>query len=457
MKKIMGLNGNSNSDMEELAKKTTNGDLAELANFINDFFLSVSDHLPRLDKDDNVFTVHEELPDEFIISVGDTVSALRKVKTNKSTGPDNIPAWVLKEHADCLAAPLASIFNCSLREGVLPNVWKSANIIPLPKTKPLMSVKSDIRPIYITPIAAKVFESIIMKDVDDIVCDTIDIKQFGGIAGTSTTDALVEMTHRWYDNTVTTPEKRHVSEKKQGTKDDTQAKRRESASTATKLDFQNGDVRAAVFGLLKNDEDIMATIIDAVSQAIVKKLLSTPSFLTSLAHNVTESGVLSGVKDEIYQSCVMETALTTDELRRLEQPEGQTDTTDAVLSLCNSQLGLELNRGHIDRSHRLGYRSETTTAADSQPKPRPVIVKLTSYETRKAIYTNKRKLKGTRFVVTENLTKRRAERLRKARTIDGITSTWTIDGRIVCLLSNGRKETVQTDSDLASVRQLCRR
>ena len=83
--------------------------------------------------------------------------------------------------------------------------------------------------------------------------------------------------------------------KKQGTKDDTQAKRRESASTAaTILDFQNGDVRAAVFGLLKNDEDIMATIIDAVSQAIVKKLLNTPSFLTSLAQNVTESGVLSG-------------------------------------------------------------------------------------------------------------------------------------------------------------------
>ena len=69
----------------------------------------MSDHLPRLDKDDNVFTVHEELPDEFIISVDDTVSALRKVKTNKSTGPDNIPAWVLKEHADCLA-PRSRVF-----------------------------------------------------------------------------------------------------------------------------------------------------------------------------------------------------------------------------------------------------------------------------------------------------------------------------------------------------------
>ena len=112
---------------------------------------------------------------------------------------------------------------------------------------------------------------------------------------------------------------------------------------------------------------------------------------------------------------------------------------------------------NIDRSHRLGFRSETTTATGSPPKPRPVIVKLTSYESRKAIFNNKRKLKGTRYVVTENLTKRRAELLRKARMIDGITSTWTIDGRIVCLLANGRKVTVQTDSDLASVRHNCRR
>ena len=111
--------------MEELANKTTDGDCAELANIMIDF-LSVSDHLPRLEKDDNVFTVHEELPDEFIISVDDTFSALRKVKTNKSTGPDNIPAWVLKEHAHSLAAPLTSIFNCSLREGVLLTAWKSA-------------------------------------------------------------------------------------------------------------------------------------------------------------------------------------------------------------------------------------------------------------------------------------------------------------------------------------------
>ena len=37
MKQIMGLNGNTKSDMEELANKTTNSDCAELAKMMNVF------------------------------------------------------------------------------------------------------------------------------------------------------------------------------------------------------------------------------------------------------------------------------------------------------------------------------------------------------------------------------------------------------------------------------------
>ena len=57
-----------------------------------------------------------------------------------------------------------------------------------------------------------------------------------------------------------------MSRNKKQVRDDTQGKRRES--TGTPHDLQNGIVRAAVFSLLKNDDDIMKTIIDAVSQAI---------------------------------------------------------------------------------------------------------------------------------------------------------------------------------------------
>ena len=50
-------------------QKTTDGDCGLLANTMNDFFVSVSDHLPRLNKSHKVFDVNEELPDHYVISV----------------------------------------------------------------------------------------------------------------------------------------------------------------------------------------------------------------------------------------------------------------------------------------------------------------------------------------------------------------------------------------------------
>ena len=64
-----------------------------------------------------------------------------------------------------------------------------------------MSIEKDIRPISLTPIAAKVFESLIMKWVDETIEGDIYAKQFGGISGKSTRDVLVELVHMWYKAT----------------------------------------------------------------------------------------------------------------------------------------------------------------------------------------------------------------------------------------------------------------
>ncbi|KAK2158116.1 hypothetical protein NP493_1824g00034 [Ridgeia piscesae] len=136
MKTIKGLKTNGKSCMQGIANKTTDGDCGLLANTMNDFFVSVSDH--RLNKSHKVFDVNEELPDQYVISVCTTFKALESVKANKATGPDNIPAWVLRNYANVLN---------SLREGVLPMEWKMVNVIPLPKTSPPVSIEKDIRPI----------------------------------------------------------------------------------------------------------------------------------------------------------------------------------------------------------------------------------------------------------------------------------------------------------------------
>ena len=102
---------------------------------MNDFFVSVSEHQPRLDRNNEAFDVEGQLPDEYVIDLTTTIQALRKVKTNKATGPDNISAWILRNHANILAGPLTAIFNSSLPEGIIPDTWKSGNVIPVQSTK----------------------------------------------------------------------------------------------------------------------------------------------------------------------------------------------------------------------------------------------------------------------------------------------------------------------------------
>ena len=76
-----------------------------------------------------------------------------------------------------------------------------ANVIPFQKTNPVVSIEKYIRPISQTLITANFFESIIMKWMDEAIEDEIDVTQFGGISGTSTTYILVEMVHLWYKST----------------------------------------------------------------------------------------------------------------------------------------------------------------------------------------------------------------------------------------------------------------
>ena len=158
---------------------------------------------------------------------------------------------------------------------------------------------------------------------------------------------------------------------------------------------QDGVMQAAITDFIRNDESVMQAIIDTVSNALVTKLLGNKRFIDTLSMKLLENGVLDGVKQSVYEANAMENGQTNDELRRFEKrvseletantalrddsdaqeqysrrncllvhgiPEDQTDTSDAVLSLCNSQLGLDLDRSQIDRSHRLGYRSDTPTA-----------------------------------------------------------------------------------------------
>ena len=64
-------------------------------------------------------------------SASEVQGILRNLDISISPGVDNQPARILRTCANELSVPLAQLFNLSLKSGVMPTLWKSANITPV--------------------------------------------------------------------------------------------------------------------------------------------------------------------------------------------------------------------------------------------------------------------------------------------------------------------------------------
>ena len=124
---------------------------------------------------------------------------LTKLNPTKANGPDGIPSfWLLKENAEHLANPVKEILNSSFREVCFPKSWKNADIVPLPKLKPVKEINQHLRPISLTSIVSKVAEDFVVESfIKPAVLQKIDRNQFGTIPRSSTTHALISMIHNW--------------------------------------------------------------------------------------------------------------------------------------------------------------------------------------------------------------------------------------------------------------------
>ena len=80
--------------MQGLANKVADGNCEMLANSMNEFFLSVSEHLPRLNVNNEIFAVEGELPDEFIISIQTTLKLYEILSRTRHQGlPTPLPGF----------------------------------------------------------------------------------------------------------------------------------------------------------------------------------------------------------------------------------------------------------------------------------------------------------------------------------------------------------------------------
>ena len=77
-------------------------------------------------------------------------------------------------------------------------------------------------------------------------------------------------------------------------------------------------------------------------------------------------------------------------------------TDNIIIDVVNDKLGITIHPSDLDRLHRLMRKIKST-------KPRPIVVKFTSYNVKVEVYRQQRKLKGSGIVITESLTKTHLE------------------------------------------------
>jgi hypothetical protein len=84
---------------------------------------------------------------KYIIHPNEVFNKLSRVDIKKSVGPDGIPNWILRDFAFALSEPICNLFNSSVHLGIVPQIWKTANVVMLAKTHPPATVENDLRSI----------------------------------------------------------------------------------------------------------------------------------------------------------------------------------------------------------------------------------------------------------------------------------------------------------------------
>ena len=116
-------------------------------------------------------------------------------------------------------------------------------------------------------------------------------------------------------------------------------------------------------------------------------------------------------------------------------------TTERVLKVLNTDLEMQVQPRDIDIAHRMGTFMESGN--------RPVICKFVSRTLKMQTITRRRKLKGTRTVIREDLTLKNAKLLEKVSASENVKSAWSSEGKIMAVLNSGKTLSVTNQTDLA--------
>ncbi|KAI4455672.1 l1 transposable element-related [Holotrichia oblita] len=187
------------------------------------------------------------------------------------------------------------------------------------------------------------------------------------------------------------------------------------------------------------DEDV------ELIQRIVEKVLVSPLFLEKLVSAVTDklnicNNELKSCKNNIdsldKRMLRIEEALDEQEqysrrnnIRIYGVPEiTHENTCEVFVNLCREKLKINITNSDIDCCHRLAGKEGTN---------KPIIVRFVRRDVKNKVFNDKRKLKGTRIVITEDLTRVRISRVKILAKYLNSKNVFTSNG-IILVKYNGK-------------------
>lgn len=128
------------------------------------------------------------------VTIHEIVKELKAIKSSKASGIDKIPASILKDTAEELAAPLLFLINRSLQNGTFPTCEKVAKITPLFKTGSHTNI-DNYRPISVLNILSKVVERVFYNQLTNYLENNklLSEHQYGFRRSRSTRNAVTRL------------------------------------------------------------------------------------------------------------------------------------------------------------------------------------------------------------------------------------------------------------------------
>ena len=105
-----------------------------------------------------------------LVTYDEVLREIKGLRSDCSTGPDNIPTKFIKLVAEHLVSPLTHIMNTCAARQEFPLLWKIARISPIPKVdEPLTN--DDYRPVSILPALSKIYEKLALRQMAHYLTD----------------------------------------------------------------------------------------------------------------------------------------------------------------------------------------------------------------------------------------------------------------------------------------------